>query len=122
MEPRLPFNIFEQLVKKLIEQQKAEEEIVSGIAKYNSDYGPCLEMPLTTSLANIISELYEDTDTYPTIDWWIYEGSLDKEKLENPGAKVWYTMDDKSEPDRVVLTIKDLWEYMEEIYKEKHNV
>lgn len=118
----LPFNIFEQLVKKLIEQQKAEEELCSGFAKYNSDYGPYLEMPLTTSLANIISELYEDESDYPAIDWWIYEGNLDKDKLENPEAKIWYTLDDKSEPDKIVLTIKDLWEYMEEIYREKHSV
>lgn len=113
----LPFHVFEKLIKKLIEQKEAEEELCSGFAKYNSDYGPYLEMPLTTSLPDIISELYEDKDDYPAIDWWLYEGSFDKEKLENPGAKIWY--EDKSE--RLILTIKDLWEYMEECYKEKNN-
>lgn len=113
----LPFEIFEKLIKKLLEQKAAEEEIVSGIAKYNADYGPYLELPLTTSLSDIISELYEDNADYPIVDWWLFEGKLDKEKLENPEAKIWYT--DKSEPDKIILTIKDLWEYMEATYKEK---
>ena len=112
--PVLPFEIFEKLIKKLIEQKDAEEEIVSGISKYNADYGPYLEMPLTTELPNVISELYEDDDDYPAIDWWIYEGKLDKEKLENPEAKVWY-----GKKEETILTIKDLWEYMERVYKEK---
>ena len=113
----LPFKTFEQLIKKYIDQLKAEEEIVSGIAKYNADYGPYLEMPLTSSLPKIISDLYEDNNDYPAFDWWIYEGKLNKEKLENPEAKIWYT--DNSKPDKIILTIKDLWEYMEEEYKER---
>ena len=115
-KPVLPFNIFEQLVIGLLEQQEAEEELCAGFAKYNSDYGPYLEMPLTTSLPNIISELYEDDNDYPAIDWWIYEGKLDKKKMENPEAVMWFS---DGQEKKVLLTIKDLWEYMEEVYKEK---
>lgn len=111
----LPYKIFEKLVRKLIEQQNAEEELFSGLKKYNGSYQPILELPLTTSIVAIIEELYRDDTSYPALSWWIYEGSFDPATFTNPEAIIY----EKDGKETHITTIKDLWHLMENEYRER---
>lgn len=110
----LPYEIFEKLVKNIIDQQRAEEELFSGLEKYNAERQPFLRLPLTTSIIDIIEELYRDDNKYPTLSWWFYEGNLDEENYVNEEAILY-----EESGETRITTIKDLWEYMEDEYRER---
>lgn len=118
-EDILPFKTFEKLITLLVKQRQAEEEIVSGFAKYNSTYAPVLEMPLTSELVEAIEELYEEDSEYPLLSWWLYEGSFDPESMTNKKAVIFYDGPNKVKKECKIETLFDLWATMEEDYKER---